>query len=728
MKRLVIAAVAFAIGCRVISADDKTEEYREFVDEIRTEVYGMDLPAFKVTEIPDKYKNESAVLIAVYHGVNAEKKTGFGHKEGSLMTFTRKARVEGDNLLRMLIHINDKAALEKYSEFDFATDVKKKYWNAHEKLRRVMGVRLVKPDGRVIDVDTGDYVEVEEGKKGEEKRRKLAIPGLEVGDNIDVFFYTETKLQNVHPDPMQFCLRDDYPILNYRIHCVVDNNLTTQYRTLNGAPDFTITRDENDNYVLDLEVPDISAKEPRLWYNAEQQSPMVKMRIYNRRSQQFTPESARRDGVQSNPDVRIIKEDRWGTTFQSTLPTGDRFISSNVKDGKKILKQLDKLRKSGAYSTSELADYYYNLTMFMYMSHRAKPDAVLSTVWNILARRKTELPRGMTTSDGHEPLDELINYGNAMWYLREPESGKYYFPFVDGIFAPSEIHPSVQGRKAQDWRKKKEREKHPEADSVYFYIPVMSPDLNRNVTSVRAAVDGASLEIHRTESYTGSTKRGVQWLLTEEDIVDGYLAFLNRDGIEVKLPDKKKDASERAERYADARREQADDFKTEIEGYHGIGAASFVSGRVTSIGVDPASPELTYEVTYTMDDLVKRAGRNTVLSVGKLMSVQTEVFPADRERTEDVYMSSPREFVTRIDVALPAGTRVAEKSLAALEESVVNDAGAFIVKASVESGNLAVEVTKRYNHKVEPASAWPGLVKILDAAKDWEARTVLIER
>ena len=222
MRKQFVLFTFLLLGIVAMHADSMAE-YRAFADTVRADVYSMDLPAFKVRDIPEKYRNESAVYKAIYENFDAKKKTGVGVRPGPMMlpTISRRARIEAGHLTRMLIHINDKAALEKYSEFDFGIDNKKNYFEGYEKNRHVMGARLIKTDNRIVDIDTSDFVEVEEGKKGENKRRKLAIPGLEVGDDIDVFFYTETRMQNVHPDPLTFYLKESAPILNYRIHCVI---------------------------------------------------------------------------------------------------------------------------------------------------------------------------------------------------------------------------------------------------------------------------------------------------------------------------------------------------------------------------------------------------------------------------------------------------------------------------------------------------------------------------
>lgn len=736
MKRILLLTAL--IMCVIAMRADDMAEYRAFADTVRSDVYSMDLPAFKIKEIPDKYRNESAVYKAIYENFDAKKKTGVGVRPGPLMlpTISRRARVEAVHLTRMLIHVNDKAALEKYSEFDFGTDDKKSYYEGYEKSRRAMGVRLVKPDGRIVDIDTSEFVEVEEGKKGEKKSRKLAIPGLEVGDDIDVFFYTETRMQNVHPDPLTFYMKEDAPILNYQIHCVIDDNLTTQYRTLNGAPDFTVSRDYDGNYVLDMVMTDISSKEPRLWYRPSQQSPQVKMYVFNRRnSSDFTPKSARTDGLQSNPPAPMIIGDRWDQDdwwLEKGAMSGDLVMKNYLKDGHKIVKDIEKMVKEGKITSREGADYLYNLICYLYIGNRARlnlRDFALQ-YYSLLKAHKFPIEGGMSSIPDQEPLDEVINLGNTLFFTRlQGDTTRFYFPPSEGIFAPSDIIPGAQGRKAVMWRKPKERKKEPDGTN-YFRIPASTSADNRNVTDVDAALDGTSVVITRKESHSGTTKSHAYGILSEEDMNEGYRKYLSRYGHVVNVKENKKEAADRVERYADGRKEQKDDFKTEIENYHGTPAAEFTDGKVTSLGVDPAAPALVYELTYRMDNLVKRAGNNLVLSIGKLLNDQIEVLPSDRDRDVDAWMRSPREYVTRINLTLPDGYKVDSKAaISALDCSVVTSAGKFTVKAeSTSPGKLSVEITKVYSKALVPSAEWPEMLKVLDAASAWNAATILLEK
>ena len=217
-------------------------------------------------------------------------------------------------------------------------------------------------------------------------------------------------------------------------------------------------------------------------------------------------------------------------------------------------------------------------------------------------------------------------------------------------------------------------------------------------------------------------------LLSEEDLNKEYLDLLSRVDIKCVFRENKKAKAEREERYADGRRRQADDFKTEIKNYHGRDALEMRSGEVVSTGIDPKNPVLEYRVGYVMDEMVKNAGRNIIIPVGKLMSEQLELLPSDRSRTDDVYMSMPRETATAVTINIPDGYRVSDKALKALECDVDNSAGKFKVEASKTADKITVNILKRYNHKVEPSASWPALVEIVDAASKWQPSTLLLER
>lgn len=142
-------------------------------------------------------------------------------------------------------------------------------------------MRIIKPDGTINEVSTDEYMTATEGKNDKEQRQKLAVPGLEIGDKIDIFFFNYTSLENHNLDPFIFRFRQSHPMLSYTVHCEIDDKLTTQYRTLNGAPDFKQSTNEEGNILLDVAMKDIEQTEPDLWYNSMQQTPTTLLYITN---------------------------------------------------------------------------------------------------------------------------------------------------------------------------------------------------------------------------------------------------------------------------------------------------------------------------------------------------------------------------------------------------------------------------------------------------------------
>ena len=735
MKQTILAFIAVLL-CTLITHADDSAKYRAFADTVRSEVFATDLPSFAVKDIPSKYAGESAVIKSVYESVEARKKTGMGVGVGimGLPMVSRRARVEFGHLLRMLIHINDMAALEKYSEFDFDTDHRERSYKSYEKSRHTMGVRLIKPDGHIVDIDTSEFIDVVEGKDGNKKSRKLAVPGLEIGDDIDLFFFTETKLQNAHPDPVVFKLRESAPILNYQIKCVIDDNLTTQYRTLNDAPDFNVDRDEDNNYVLTLELNDIDSHEPRLWYNSKQQTPQIALHIYNRRNTETTtPKSAKKDGLQRNPDADVIISDRWDKD-DNWIEKGAGYhpaIFGAYRDERKIVKTLAKQIKKGTITQRQAADYIYNYLVYAFLGNRYNLKCYdFAQIYQSFAMAlNINVDMALSSTDRYEPLDQLIDFSNNIYVFRlADDSTRYYIPPFGNpfIIAPGDINPAIQGRKATMWKKKKLRKHNREE---FFEMPDCPLDVNRNLTEVEASIgESMSLDIHRNETYGGATKQSAAHLISWEDIDRGYTSWLNRHGVCPQIKIGKKEAADREAKYPDQRKEQLEMFKDEIREYHGDAAAKFTDGHVTDIGIDPDNPLLCYTLEYTLDNCIKKAGRNLIVSIGRLLNSQIEPLTSDRERTDDVYFRTRREYITKIALSVPDGYRVDRNSLALLNRNVSAPGGDFTVESGIKDDKVTITITKRYKEPRLAAEHWTDMLKVIDAAAAWNSATLVLEK
>ena len=71
-----MGVLALLLASPNANADD-TEKYKLFAEETRKEVWALELPEFANTAIPEKYKDESAVILAAHSRLEVTKKTRF---------------------------------------------------------------------------------------------------------------------------------------------------------------------------------------------------------------------------------------------------------------------------------------------------------------------------------------------------------------------------------------------------------------------------------------------------------------------------------------------------------------------------------------------------------------------------------------------------------------------------------------------------------------------------
>ena len=712
------------------NADDK-EKYKLFAEETRKEVWALELPEFTNTAVPEKYKDESAVILAAHSRLEVTKKTRFnvGAFLGGFHYIDREVNCR--DLYRMLVQINDKAALKEFSEFDYKAEIRKKEWRYDENYQQVLGVRIIKPDGTVNEVSTDEYMTATEGRKDREQRQKLAVPGLEIGDKIDIFFFNYTSLENHNLDPFIFRFRQSHPMLSYTVHCEIDDKLTTQYRTLNGAPDFKQSKDEDGNILLDAEMKDIEQTEPGLWYNPMQQTPMTLMYITNSKMKKYTyiPESTTKKGLQANPDAAAMQEDDWDFMKQAKKYTGYGGLS-NTKKGIRLLRNVKKIKKKD-WTDEKKADFIYNYYHFALMTDlKSNCNNELFIIYFQGLLNWVDVPNllGMTTHENKEPLDKLTNYRNTTWFLALPESKKYYLP-PSGYLIPHEIPVRYQGRQAiLEPDKEKAKKLKTKAERERLNLPAGTADDNCNITAIQADLDNTLLTVNRNEYRTGTQKEYMQEMLVKmEDVDAAYRRLLSID---------KEFAEEVGKKYADDLQEafrkgceqEKENYKWEIDFYHGENAKELLDYQMQCLGNRPDSAAFIYNVRYTMDGYIRKAGPNYVLSAGKLIGEQIRIEGKERKRSADIYMSAPRTFQWNITVNLPAGYKAAPEGVEKLNVKVENECGTFTAKAVTENGKLILNILNRYNHKVEPVANWEKLLQIQDASKAYEALSVVLKK
>lgn len=709
--RVVFSILLVQLLTLSVNADEKAD-YLKLAQKVRQEVWSSTPADFQKRTVPDRYKNASAVILSYYRELSTDY---YRKATADLVLNLRLTRqIDCTDMERMLIQINDKKALKDYSEFTFKTKSRKWTWGYHHKTQTVLGIRVIKKNGNVQEVSLDDYVDVKEGKNDKDLSQKIAVPGLEVGDCIDVFSLDQIDTQEQQLDPFYFVLHQDEPVLYTKVHCVLDQSLATVYRTMNGAPDFTQTTDKDKNAVLDMVMDKPVDAESSIWYNSLEQSPFIEMYITPTKAKVAVVEKAmRQKGVRGNPDVTPILQDDW-KLLKSYVSKGGYSPAGLPSTYKSVFKSA----KKEGMSAEEKADRIYS---FEYVSGGASQRA-FNTVANYLRKLGVEIEMGITTPFGALPVDKLINYNSTSWFFRLKGTDVYYFPGTYPKVA-SEIPYIYQGRKA-----------YMQDSEEQITIPVSQAEDNKSVNDMVVKLDGTKLDISRKVTYSGEQKMYGQSLVSPDNTLFGssqleaYWRYLKYDDKDPYSCYTKKESAELKGAFNEYRKNAIDPFKAEISSYHDADPVQVGGYGVDCVGIRRDSSNFVYHVDYVMDGMVKRAGNNYLLSVGKLIGSSLKLEGKDRERIDDVWRKMAFVDEWNIEIPVPQGYKVSAEALKKIETSVANECGEFTVKATAGNESVKVYVRKCFAHRVEPVSNWSKLLALVDACSAFADKQMVIAK
>jgi hypothetical protein len=193
---------------------------------------------FAITATPDKWKEESGIIIA------QKTKFSFDKDANKLVVF---------EITRRRIKLNDHDAVNTYSSFFFRLGSSKDG----------AGFKIIKSNGTVKEVsirnallveDLSDVPETFQPYIGKAKTKidkskseviyyKIAIPDLDPGDIIDygTIFYddnTVKKTSYIEFQPIYFICTREYPVMSQKFEIDTDDKSFVNSKAINGAPEF----------------------------------------------------------------------------------------------------------------------------------------------------------------------------------------------------------------------------------------------------------------------------------------------------------------------------------------------------------------------------------------------------------------------------------------------------------------------------------------------------------
>jgi len=723
---------------------------------------------FKVTAVPDKWKNESAVIIA-------QKTEYLFGRVVSGRNYSTIVRIS--EYIHKRIKLQDKNALEKFSTFNFVTigkDGRAEY-------------KIIKANGKEELVDMKAAVEDDKDIDPiykpifyalDIKSQKIAVPDLEVGDIIDYTLRStidwDMKIEGIGFRPFIFSLTNGYPAMYQQYRFTMANGMKVQYRNYNGAPNLKFdpkasVYGDKESYLSYYFLDKDRDKSTDIRWNYElRTTPSVKFRVVfladnDPSSKTLGEATVDRGGL--DPE-QVYK--RYAGAAAYVTPTVTSLVAYTTQ-------YVINKKEEGVLKTDDdiIRECYYCMRkVFLEMYYKGPVHSDLEKYMTgkklykkILAKEKESGP------DKEEREDEIrINSVTFATALRMslaaegiPAELEVYVPrtlgtWHDAIFMDElDFVLKVKSKRHNyfleafnnfdafgtpyDYMEGAEGYSIAYDETDHYYraaIPASSytDNLQRQDYNISFNNDMDIVNAERVSSYVGDEKNS---LIGSANLDRSYLnydfakyyvdptkeksrkkkdrettAVTEGDPTKYDDPDKDEHIKERKEIFEKSLKEELDvdkydDFELLQDGRYGDTAM------------------LQYKEKFTLKKLLSKAGKNYIFEVGKLIGDQIKLEQTELTgRQVDIWLPHPRTIENNITVSIPAGFAV--EGLQDLNVNVDNESGTFISSAKVDNDKLIINTRKLYKKNFDKKEAWPNYVAFLEPAYKFSQSKIVLKK
>lgn len=756
MKRILTAfAVILIATSGTIQAQSKDEaKYRKESEQMRSTVWAWDKPQFKVKTIPAEYANASKVIIAHHSELTANSKSKFAFTG---LGFSLNKEQKLTEVVREIVKINDKNAVTEYSELSFTQFAKVSGFYNADKSTTYVGVRVVKPGGAIKEINADDIILVKDDKT--EKQAKVAIPDLQPGDILDYFIATEQSLTNdMSNKAYRILLFDDAPMLSLSFHAELGKKYAIEYRSYNGAPELTVDKNDDKDIIVDVVKTNIKPFETSLWVAPGLQLPFIRLNISLGYKGMFAKymQTKRPGEVSKNTDSDEYVDD-VAMGYSASYINGywmrpaRKEYEAIESDAKRRAKKAGLAYKDWD-DDEKAAQLYYTLrfTKLLYFNIDRLEDKINmgeniynGIVFPMFATLKASGvdPAILVSTDRLGlRMSEIMSSSDLNFTTYLPGSNKifsmrtiYDIPFVppveiEGATATKSFtfdHPAM----IASMKKMTGLTNIDPGPNV----PVSAAVKNAHIENLKLAVaaDNNNLAVKRSTTLKGYYKADEQKnLILYEDVYEAERKALGEDkSLIEELEDgkrSKKYVDEVVSAFATARKKQKDAFIKEAKNWFEQEVTDLKDYRTVNLGIRHSAPDFIYSSTFNLGGLIKKAGNNLIVEIGKIQGQPLVIKDEQRKRDIDVYMPFARSIEYNITLDIPDGYTA--EGVAAINKNVSNDAGFFKVEATATDKAVTINVKKHYLHNFEPAKNWDMVIAFTDAANEWVGAKLLLKK
>jgi hypothetical protein len=708
--------------------------------------FESDDPIFKNYVIPDAWKNRSAVIIAE----RVELEYGV----------PKPQRIAGKQ--RRMVLLQDQGAVERFGSYYFE-DTK----------QNRTGIRIIKPNGEVKNIDMSQAVPVDEEtvertstflgtyQRSSYEQKKIALPGLEVGDIIDVVLaYEENVTTYFYPhcfSMMEIPFQAEYPILNKAIQFTLKRGNTINAISTLSAPQLKELGSVDQGkgagrqqvYAANASMIEEDTTNTSFTYSNRVQ-PRLKVGVCetkNAEGDEFVGEMGKVKKEVTPSEIQTkMRNSMTYRSYNRSTSVGRTTIMAFYADNtgnyyakKGYAAMLGNLKRQNVDPLDALDILYYQIRhdfyfgKYNYYLNRLSDELFASIVLESVRISKLPVECKFIVAPGVNitAAENLLNRRELYWFLKAKSGGKtrVYYPISrHGIV--SEPIWQLDGVKAQVIEMDKVAKDF--RPSFFTPVPAKAEDNYAKVSSEIKIEEGSDLEFNSTYTYAGMSRANISgYLLRFEEIEEEDLKYLNKK-LPLKMQPKVSASAKRAKKQEEAGvafnqqenlRKKKEDLEKRLKRTYEV--KEYKDYKIIQTGRYSESRELIFTQNFVASDLLVKAGNNLILNVGMLAGEFSKVDTAKR-RVHDIFYDYPATYEWEYRMEVPAGYEA--DGLDGVATLVSNKAGIFEAKASMEGRTLKVNIRRVYLQSKMSASDWNEMVAFYNAGSQFNQKKVVFRK
>ncbi|WP_026976581.1 DUF3857 domain-containing protein [Flavobacterium tegetincola] len=698
--------------------------YAQNKAEIKEFFWGKNDDHKNTIAVPVKWKGESAVIIFKKDYYNF-------HKFGKSVTYT--------SAVRKRIKLQDANAVQQFSEFSFAERFYTTKGFSFKRGTTTVGIKIVKAGGTEIEVD------VDKEAKDIDDTKKIAIANLEVGDIIDFYYYTVEPFKSFYETgfaPVETTLGDIYPTMEMKLLFETENDFFINFNTYNGAPELKEVYNKGGDRKYELVAKDIEKNEFPIWFYPAAELPFYKFQVYFARSARFEAGAeAFLSEKESIIKKTVSKDDVFNYYNNKFKPYGDISEINAFVKSKTFASDEEKVRQVYYYTrhvyftkyveafVAHETNIFYPFELYQNPVFIKNEEQFINHFMNFLKKNEINYDIIIGTARFNGPIKDLLIQNNVTLLLKVNTKNPIYLEFFSPFSSADQFNYNLENTEAYALQVSKGK-KVVDAENIVLPKTTSADNVSKTTTTIALESNLTDLKINRVSSFFGHFKESEQSDKLEfyDYVNEDYAKYGTTPLMELVRNKKKKEQYQKEfaaliDKVKQRKEEElkkivSQEFEFEIDD---------VDYEVKNTGRYGSNQPFSFEEKFVIkNNLVKKAGDNYIIEIGKFLTNQIDVDKKQKDRVNNVYMTFPRLFDNEFIFEIPAGYTVI--GIEKLNKKVENETGKFIRTAAISGNQLNIKTVKEYKNYFEPNSNWAKMVSFLDAAYQFTQEKILLKK